>query len=212
MTILLTGFEPFGGETINPSWQVAKTFHETTICGQEVISIELPCVFGLSVDVLTEAINAYSPSVILSIGQAGGRKELCFERVAINIDDARIADNNGMQPVDVPVVADGPDAYFTNLPVKAILASIRQLSIDASLSNSAGTYVCNHVFYALMHAVQGLDIRAGFAHIPYLPEQVIDKLDQACMPMDKMIAGMRKALETAVNTKVDIKRNEGALD
>jgi pyroglutamyl-peptidase len=149
--ILLTGFEPFGGEVVNPSWQVARALDGRTVGGVPVVACELPCVFGAALRVLDEALAAHAPVLVLALGQAAGRSAFTPERVAINVDDARIPDNAGAQPVDRPVVPGGPAAYFTTLPVKAMVAALRAAGLPAQVSQTAGTFVCNHVFYGLMH-------------------------------------------------------------
>ncbi len=150
-TVLITGFEPFGGETLNPSWEVVKQLDGMIIDNCRVVARQLPCVFGESLEVLNAAIDALQPSVVLAIGQAGGRVDVTVERVAINVDDARIPDNSGQQPVDAPVIEGGPAAWFSTLPVKAMVAAIREAGIPASVSQTAGTFVCNHVMYGLLN-------------------------------------------------------------
>src|SRR6476620_8430204 len=172
--ILLTGFEPFGGATANPSWAAARSAARLLQSeGLDVEAVELPCVFGESAKVLTEALERFSPELVLCAGQAGGRARVSLERVAINCDDAPIPDNAGNQPVDRPVVPGGPAAYFTSLPVKAALLAVETAGIPAEVSQTAGTYVCNHTFYALMHELASRPgIRGGFVHVPFAPDQV----------------------------------------
>ena len=152
--ILVTGFEPFGGESVNPSALVAQALHGRTIDGAPVLGMVLPCVFGAAIDALRTALDRHRPRLVLALGQAAGRAAFSLERVAINVDDARIPDNAGAQPVDRPVVAGAPAARFTTLPVKAMVAALREAGHPAELSNSAGTFVCNHVFYGLQHALR----------------------------------------------------------
>ena len=171
MKILLTGFEPFGGEAINPSWELARALEGRAI-GEAVVHARLlPCVFGEALVALRQALLEIEPVLVLALGQAGGRNELSIERVAINVDDARIADNAGAQPIDEPVVPDGPAAYFSTLPIKTMVAGLRAAGYPAGVSQTAGTFVCNHVFYGLQHALKDSPVRSGFMHIPYLPEQ-----------------------------------------
>src|SRR5688572_11128649 len=144
--ILVTGFDAFGGHTINPSWQAVQALDGFEIDGHRVVAAQIPTQFGLSLRVLNELIDSYRPALVLCTGQAGGRAALSLERIAINVNDARIPDNAGAQPIDTPVVAGGPDAYFTNLPIKAMLASLLDEGINADVSQTAGTFVCNHVF------------------------------------------------------------------
>lgn len=153
-TVLITGFEPFGGETVNPSREVVSGLDNAIIAGCRVVARQLPCVFGESLAVLNSAIDTLSPSLVLAVGQAGGRTDITVERVAINVDDARIADNRGQQPVDEPIVADGPAAWFSTLPIKAMVAAMRSAGIPASVSQTAGTFVCNHVMYGLLHKLR----------------------------------------------------------
>ena len=147
--VLITGFEPFGGERVNPSWEVVKQLNDMELSGARIIARQLPCVFGAALEALNEAIDDVQPVMVLAIGQAGGRTDITLERVAINIDDARIPDNQGQQPIDEPIVEKGPAAYFSTLPVKAMVEAMREAGIPASVSQPAGTYVCNHVMSGL---------------------------------------------------------------
>lgn len=170
--ILITGFEPFGGEDINPSWEVARALHGQNIAGWPVVAERLPCVFAQSLPALKAAIKRHRPRAVLALGLAGSRSAISFERVAINWADARIADNAGQQPLDEPVDTHGPAAYFTRLQIKALAQAVRAQGLPADLSYSAGSFVCNQVFYGLMHALRRrLTVPAGFIHLPPLPEQ-----------------------------------------
>ena len=175
MKVLLTGFAPFGGETVNPSWEAVQRAAEEKTEGIAVAAALLPTAFGAAVKAAVAAIEAQRPDVVIAVGQAGGRCEISIERVAINIDDASIPDNQGSQPRDMPVVPGGPAAYFSTLPIKAMAEAIRRAGIPSSVSNSAGTFVCNHTMYGILHyiAQEQLPIKAGFIHIPYLPEQAV---------------------------------------
>ena len=209
--VLLTGFEPFDGETVNPSWEVVKQLDGTMIAGQPVIARQLPCVFGEALSVLYAAIEDLQPRLVIAVGQAGGRVDISVERVAINVDDARIPDNKGQQPVDTPIVDGGPAAWFSTLPIKAIVSALRQQGIPASVSQTAGTFVCNHVMYGLLHQLQGKrGQKGGFIHIPYLPEQAAAHPGQASMS----VATVREALETAIAVALeqddDVKIGGGA--
>ena len=196
-TVLITGFEPFGGEQINPSWEVVSQLDNAILGGCRVVARQLPCVFGESLAVLNAAIDALSPSVVLAVGQAGGRTDITVERVAINVDDARIPDNRGNQPVDVPVIPNGPAAWFSTLPIKAMVSAIREAGIPASVSQTAGTFVCNHVMYGLLHKLSSMaDVKGGFIHIPYLPQQAAAHPGAPSMAADTV----RRALETAIIT------------
>lgn len=172
--ILLTGFEPFGGETVNPSWEAAQLAAATLLAeGKAAVAVRLPCVFGTSIEALVRAVRTNQPEVVLCVGQAGGRSEVSLERVAINVDDARIPDNSGNQPVDDPIRVDGPAAYFSTLPLKRALRVLTEAGLPAAVSQTAGTYVCNHVFYGLMDllAREGARARGGFIHVPFSTEQ-----------------------------------------
>ncbi|MBL8337581.1 MAG: pyroglutamyl-peptidase I [Rhodoferax sp.] len=200
--ILVTGFDPFGGAALNPSWLVAQALHGRRIAGHTVQAAQLPTVFGLSALRLGELLQQHRPALALCLGLAAGRAALSLERVAINVNDARIPDNHGAQPVDGPVVNGGPAAYFSNLPVKAMLQAIRNEGVAAELSNSAGTFVCNHVFYALMHQLvtqPGLRAtRGGFLHLPCLPEQAAALSAPVGMGLADMVRGLQAGLQAAL--------------
>lgn len=212
MTILLTGFEPFGGEAINPSWELARALDGQRIGGCVVHARRLPCVFGEAPRLLAAALTELRPTLVLALGQAGGRSELSLERVAINVDDARIADNAGARPVDEPVIDGAPAAYFTTLPIKAMVAGLRAAGHPAGVSQTAGTFVCNHVFFALQHALRDDPARSGFMHIPYLPEQAA-RLGGSppSMALPTMIEGLRLALRLALETATDLRQAGGAI-
>ena len=211
MKILVTGFDPFGGEKINPAIESVKKLADE-IAGAEIIKLEIPTICHKSLEVIDEAIAKYNPDVILSIGQAGGRPDITVERVGINIDDCRIPDNAGQQIIDEPVYPEGPAAYFSNLPIKAMVANIQSKDIPASVSNTAGTFVCNHVLYGVRYLVDTKypGKRSGFIHIPYLPQQVIDKKGQPSMSLETIVAGLTAAIEAIVNNDEDIKVTGGA--
>ena len=209
-TILLTGFEPFGGEAINPSWEVARALHGEMIGGARVEALQLPCVFGESIQVLGETMRQRQPGLVLALGQATGRSALSLERVAINLIDARIADNAGRQPIDEPVIAGAPAAHFTKLPVKAMVAGLRAAGYPAELSFTAGSFVCNEVFFGLMQLLSGKAIRGGFMHLPCLPEQAAHK-PAPSMALVTMVGGVRLALELAMNTQADIREAGGTI-
>ncbi|SEL08275.1 pyroglutamyl-peptidase [Roseateles sp. YR242] len=209
--ILITGFEPFGGEAINPSWELAQALHGEVIAEARVVAVQLPCVFGESLQRLDDALTRVRPALVLAVGQAGGRCDLSLERVAINVDDARIPDNAGAQPVDEPVAADGPAAYFSTLPIKAIVAALRAAGYPASVSQTAGTFVCNHVFYGLQHRLMGQGVPSGFMHIPYLPQQAAHHPGAASLPLDTLVAATRLVLKTAL-TGQEIRMAAGQLD
>jgi pyroglutamyl-peptidase len=164
--LLLTGFEPFGGHAVNPSWEIARALHGLRVGSLVVHSVQLSCVFGESAQALQSALQSLQPRAVIALGLAASRHEISIERVALNVDDARIPDNRGQQPIDEPIEVEGPYAYPSSLPIKRIAAALTDAGWRAAVSQTAGTYVCNHVFYALMHAVQGQGIQAGFIHVP----------------------------------------------
>ena len=211
--ILLTGFDAFGGESVNPSWEIARALDGWRCEGHVVHAALLPCVFGDALATLDQALAEHRPHLVLCLGQAGGRPEISIERVALNVDDARIGDNLGRQPIDLAIEPDGPAAYFSTLPIKAIARDVREAGVPASVSNTAGTFVCNHVFYALMHRVATraalAGARAGFMHVPYTAEQVAGRPGVPSMPLATQIAGIRQALRTAVRVQVDAKETAG---
>jgi pyroglutamyl-peptidase len=183
-TVLLTGFEPFDGDTLNPSWEVARELAGETAGGARVVSVQLPCVFAHAPSVLAQALGAHEPHAVLCLGQAEGRSEITPERVAINVMQARIPDNAGEQPQDVPVISDGPAAYFSTLPLNRIVQRLREQNVPSSISNTAGTYVCNQVFYLLQHTWGHETGRcSGFVHLPCLPQQVARRVGTACPSM-----------------------------
>lgn len=212
MKILVTGFDPFGEESVNPAIESVKKLPKT-INGAEIITLEIPTVIKKSLAKIQEAIIAHNPEVILSVGQAGGRSEITVERIGINVDDYKIPDNEGNQPIDEPIVKDGPEAYFVNLPIKAMVANIRAGKIPSSISNTAGTFICNHVTYGVQHLINTKfpGKRAGFIHIPYLPEQVIDKQGMPSMSLDIIAEGLVYAIEAIVDNETDLKVTDGAI-
>jgi pyroglutamyl-peptidase len=210
-TVLVTGFEPFGTDSINPSWMAAQALHGRMAAGHRIVAAQLPTVFNGAIATLRRELLRHKPALVVGTGQAGGRTPISLERVAINVDDARIPDNVGAQPVDTPVIEGGPAAYFSTLPIKAMLAAMLDAGITAEVSQTAGTFVCNHVFYGLMHelatnaALAG--IRGGFIHVPWLPGQ-----GEPSMPLDKIVAGLKAGIECALRTRHDIRKQAGALN
>ena len=199
MKILITGFDPFGGEPVNPALEAVKLMKDE-IAGAKIIKLEIPTVFRKSVEKIHEMMKAEQPDVVLSIGQAGGRFGVTPERVAINVDDARIKDNEGNQPVDTPIFTDGEAAYFSNLPVKAMVEAIKNKGLPSTLSNSAGTFVCNHVMYGVLYYIhkEFPNVRGGFIHVPFITDQVVTKPNVASMAL----ADITEALESAVEAIV----------
>lgn len=212
MKILVTGFDPFGGEPTNPAIESVKRIDDN-IEGAEIIKIEIPTVFHKAADVVEEKIKEVKPDVVLSIGQAGGRYGITVERVAINQDDARIEDNEGNQPIDVVIREDGAPAYFSTLPIKAMVEEIKKENLPASVSNTAGTFVCNHIMYQDLYLAEKYgDIKAGFIHVPFLTEQVVDKKDTASMSLEDIVRGLNAAIRAIVkyNDKEDLSVTGGA--
>jgi pyroglutamyl-peptidase len=200
MKILVTGFDPFGDDVINPAIEAVKRLPDT-IDGAEIIKLEIPTVFYKSADVVKEAIEKEQPDYVLNIGQAGGRYELTPERVAINLDDARIADNEGQQPIDKEIKEDGDAAYFSQLPIKAMVDYMKKENIPASVSNTAGTFVCNHIMYQTLYLAmtEFPNIKAGFMHIPFLPEQVVERPNTPAMALEDIVKGITASLKAIID-------------
>ncbi len=211
--ILLTGFTPFGNEDINPSWEAVRELHGRHIGGHQVVAHLLPTAFDDSRRELEQAMREVAPAILLGVGQAGGRSRLSIERVAINVQDARLPDNAGAQPIDEPVIAGGPAAYFSTLPIKAMLAALQADGLPVEISNTAGTYVCNHVAYLMLHlAARHPDVRAGFIHIPYLPMQAARFPQAPSMAQGDVVRGLVLAMKAAATHRVDDKLGAGTLD
>ncbi|MEG0898584.1 MAG: pyroglutamyl-peptidase I [Oscillospiraceae bacterium] len=206
MKILITAFDPFGGESINPALEAVKLM-KNYIKGAEIIKLEIPTVFKKSVEKIREKMIEIKPDVVLSIGQAGGRVDITPERVAINIMDGRIADNEGFQPIDEPNFQDGNAAYFSTLPIKAIVEKINSIGLPASVSNTAGTYVCNHVMYGVLYYIQKdfPKTRGGFIHVPYITQQAVTKKATASMALSDIVLALEAAVEAIVENDSDIK-------
>ena len=202
MKILVTGFDPFGGEKVNPALEAVKSL-PSEIHGAEIHWVEIPTVFYQSAEVLETAIVHYQPDAVLCIGQAGGRASLTPERIAINQDDARIPDNQGNQPIDTPIRLDGQAAYFSTLPIKAMVQAIKEEGLPATVSNTAGTFVCNHLMYQVLYLADKKfpNMRAGFMHIPYMTEQVINKPNTASMNLTDIVRGIEAAIGAIVDYK-----------
>lgn len=210
MKVLLTGFDPFGGDKVNPATEAVKRVSDN-VNGVEVVKIEVPTVFHKSIDVVAKTIEEVKPDAVLCIGQAGGRFDLTPERVAINLDDARIADNEGNQPIDVKIFEDGEPAYFATLPIKAMVASMRNAGIPASVSNTAGTFVCNHLMYGVLYtlAKKYPGVRGGFMHVPFIPEQVINRANTPSMALADIVKGIEAAITAIAENDKDINTAEG---
>jgi pyroglutamyl-peptidase len=204
-TVLLTGFEAFGGAALNPSWLAVQALHGRQIAGHRVVAARLPTVFDTSLPELHALLLAHRPALVLCVGVASSRTALSLERVAINLNDASLADNGGAKPVDTPVVPMGPAAYFCSLPIKAMLLALRRYGLPAELSQTAGTFVCNHVFYGLMHALSTepalQETRGGFVHVPEL----------ATLALPDLVGGLHLMLETALTTRTDARFAAGSV-
>ncbi|WP_252236427.1 pyroglutamyl-peptidase I [Clostridium sp. CH2] len=212
MKVLITGFDPFGGESINPALEAVKKL-PNTISNAEIIKLEIPTVFKKSLNKIEENILAHKPDILISIGQAGGRFGITPERVAINIDDARIQDNEKNQPIDLKVFEDGENAYFTTLPIKAMVKEMQEAGIPSSVSNSAGTFVCNHVMYGVLYMINKKypNIKGGFIHVPYIPSQVVNKPNMPSMSIEDISKGLELSVKAAVENNTDIKTVQGEI-
>ncbi len=207
--VLLSGFDAFGSSAVNPSWLAVQALHGRRVAGHVVVAAQLPTVFDRSLQRLTALLRQHRPALAICVGQAGGRDALSLERVAINVNDAPIDDNAGARPVDIPVIHGAPVAYFTGLPIKAMLAALQREGIRAEVSQTAGTFVCNHVFYGLMHALATdprlAHARGGFVHVPWLPEQGTPN-----MPLEDIVRGLRVAVRCALSQRQDRVLGAGA--
>ena len=203
--VLLTGFEPFGGERVNPSWEAVKQLHGEVIEDVTLVAEQIPTVFGKSVAVMEQLIQQHNPDIVICVGQAGGRLHITPERVAINMDDARIPDNQGNLPIDEPITDNGPVAYWSTIPIKRIVENMKESNIPASVSHTAGTFVCNHIFYGLMDYItlNSSSIRGGFIHIPFIPEQTINK-EAPSLSLETIVKGIKIAAVTAAKYESDI--------
>ena len=212
MKILVTGFDPFGGESINPAWEAVSRIKDE-IAGAEVIKLQVPTVFNKSIERLEAGIEEHKPDAVICVGQAGGRFDVTPERVAINIDDARIKDNEGNQPIDLPVFEDGAPAYFSTLPVKAIVKEINAAGLPSTLSNTAGTFVCNHIMYGALYLAEKKypNMRAGFIHVPYIPQQVIEKKGTPSMALEDIVKSLEAVVKAVVENDQDIKATGGTI-
>lgn len=212
MKILVTGFDPFGNEKINPAIESVKRLPDV-INEATIIKLEINTVAFKSLSQIEDAIKQHSPDVVLSVGQAGGRFGITVEKVAINYDDFRIPDNEGNQFIDRKIFNDGPTAYFATLPIKAMVENIKNHNIPASVSYTAGTFICNHVFYGISHlaATKYPKIKAGFIHIPFLIEQVVDKKDMPSMDLNTLVKALTHAIEAIVDNDEDITVIGGAI-
>lgn len=212
-SLLLTGFEPFDGERVNPSWAVAQALHGKRVGAARVVAVQLPCVFATAPAALQAALAVHRPQWVLALGLAGSRSAISIERVAVNLVDARIPDNAGAQPVDEPVVVGGPAAYFTGLPAKALAARLQQAGLAAELSHSAGSFVCNQVFYGLMHTLAAQPgVVGGFVHLPPLPEQAARHPAARPMALADQVRALRLIGEAVVAGAAELHPAAGRID
>jgi pyroglutamyl-peptidase len=214
LTVLFTGFEPFGGSADNPSARAVLALAAAEPpAGTRIASEVLPVRYGHAGIALSDAVRRHRPDVLIATGLAGGRAEISVERVAINVDDARIPDNEGMQRIDTPVVAGGPAAYFSTLPIKAIAAAIRAAGVPAQVSQTAGTFLCNHVFYRACHlaATEAPGMRAGFLHLPWLPEQAAEHPGAPSVAFADVLTALRAAIAATRDTTQDLAVAAGAV-
>jgi pyroglutamyl-peptidase len=188
--VLLTGFEPFGNATSNPSGEIVRQ-----ISGDNIVTAILPVAYAQSAERLLSLIEQHKPDVVICLGQAEGRTAITPERIAINLDDARLADNQGVLRNDVKILEDGPDAYFSTLPANDIVAAIKAQGIPAAVSLSAGAFLCNHVFYVAQNKFAGSDVRSGFVHVPLMDSQAAEFPGLPTMPLDQMVRAVRAMIE-----------------
>lgn len=206
MKILITGFDPFGGESVNPAFEAVKLLPDE-IGGTHIVKLEVPTVFGKAGEVLEEGIRTHQPDAVLCVGQAGGRSGMSVEKIAINFQDARIQDNEGNQPVDLPIKEDGETAYFATVPVKAMVAAMRENGIPAFVSYTAGTFVCNELMYTLLYLTSKKypHIRGGFIHVPYAMGQTVDKPNGTpAMALESIARGLECAVLAVAENQEDI--------
>lgn len=210
--VLVTGFDPFGGEPVNPALMSVMQLPDE-ILGVQIIKKEIPTVFDKSIEVLYQTLKEEQPDMVICVGQAGGRPNITVERVAINQDDARIPDNEGAQPIDRTIFAEGPAAYFATLPIKAMVQNMKAAGIPAAVSNTAGTFVCNHVMYGIMYMIDKKypNIKGGFIHVPYIPSQVVTKPNMPSMSASDITKGLELSIKAAVENKEDVKAVGGEI-
>ncbi len=212
MKFLITAFTPFNGDKINPSQELIKRLPDA-INGSEILTAIIPTEFSTSIEALSSLITKIEPDCVICLGQAGNRLGITVERVAINIDDSPIKDNAGNQPIDKKIFENGKNAYFSTLPIKSMVKNIKDSGIPASISNTAGTFVCNHLFYGLMHKIESeqLNILGGFIHIPFSPIQCIDRPNSASMSLTDMYTALESVISTILENKRDIKETGGSI-
>lgn len=212
MKVLLTAFDAFGGESINPAQEAVRLVRAESF-DAEIVKMDIPTVFDKSIKLVLRAMKKHKPNVVLCVGQAGGRSEITPERVAINIDDSRGTDNEGNQPVDRTIFADGAAAYFSLLPIKAMVAAMKDAGIPASVSNTAGTFVCNHLMYGVLYHIHKSfpGVRGGFIHVPYIPEQVMERPGVLALPLEVITRGIEVSIQVILDHPVDIVQAGGSV-
>lgn len=212
ITVLITGFTPFGKETINPSYEAIRNLPDT-LGKARILKYEIPTVFYKSISYLESLIEALTPDIVICVGQAGGREGVTIERIAMNQDDALIPDNEGNQPIDVSIVPNGKNAYFSKLPIKAITHALNEAHIQASVSNTAGTYVCNHLMYGLLHCIDTKypEMKGGFVHVPYASEQVAGRESLPSMPLKTLTEALAIVISTTVEIVDDLNITGGSI-
>ncbi len=208
--VLITGFEPFGGADVNPALEAVKKLNGRELNGGVIVTCDVPVVRFNAIDAVMKAVELHQPDVVITVGQAGGRAAITPERVAINVDDFRIPDNAGIQVIDEPIYEQAPNAYFSTLPIKAIVHRLQEMNIPAQVSNTAGTFVCNHLFYGVANQLAKTKVRNGFIHIPYLPEQTA-KLDQPSMSLDLIVEGLALAAQATLEHDEDLQATGGTI-
>ncbi len=212
MKILITGFDPFGEEKINPAYEAVKLLPDV-IKTAEIYKLEIPTVMNTSIEKTIDKIEEIKPDIVINVGQAGGRYTITPEKVAINLNDFRIPDNEGNQVNDEVIYEDGENAYFTTLPVKSMVKKMNDEGIPASLSYSAGSFICNHIMYGILYYINknNLNIKSGFIHIPYMTEQVVDKKNQPSLSLDTLRNGLIASIEAAIENEEDISEIGGEI-
>ncbi|MGX7262945.1 pyroglutamyl-peptidase I [Enterococcus crotali] len=211
MKVLITGFDPFGGDAINPAYEAVKMIPDE-VAGAQVVKLEIPTVFKESGELLKAVIKELEPDIVICVGQAGGRSAVSLEQVAINLAEARIPDNNGEQPIGEKLEETGETAYFTSLPIKAMMKNIQAHGLPAYISYTAGTFVCNAIMYRLLYMINNefTDVKGGFIHVPFESAQVIDRfVETPSMPLETIAQSLIYAIEAAVKTEIDIEENTG---
>lgn len=211
MKILITAFDPFGGDKVNPALEAVKAIDADQLKNISLTKLEIPTVFHKSIDTLAAALQEDHYDAVLCVGQAGGRFALTPERIAINLDDARIADNEGNQPLDETIISDAPSAYFSTLPIKAMVQAVKENGLPAAVSNTAGTFVCNHLMFGALHLCANTNCRAGFVHVPFIPEQVVERNNTPSMSLANITKGLELMLTAIAENTEDLNITGGTI-